>query len=113
MLRVADASVADRTGGGLPRADHRATLQVWNKCDLVGPGRLAGRPGVAVSAHSGDGLEKLQARIVGCLVPESPPPGAPVPFETRHVQLLEAAVKALAQGDTPAALGSLAPLADP
>ncbi|MCE5269073.1 MAG: 50S ribosome-binding GTPase [Planctomycetaceae bacterium] len=60
-------------------------LVVYNKCDLaVGTAATCGinypPSGLQVSALRGDGIEPLLEAIARRLVPDSPPPGAAVPF---------------------------------
>jgi len=84
-------------------------LVVATKCDLP----AAWRPGedaavtVAVSAVSGDGLERLASAVTRRLVPAPPPPGAGVPFRPAHVRRLESALRALKATDPAGAVACL------
>jgi tRNA modification GTPase len=64
-----------------------AALLVHNKCDL--PPSLDKRPaGLSTSTISGQGIDVLLATIGQRLVPELPPPGAPVPFLIAQAETL-------------------------
>lgn len=64
-----------------------AALLVHNKCDLPrAPG--ARSPGISISASTGEGVEALLRVIAARLVPDPPPPGAPVPFTAEQFQRL-------------------------
>jgi tRNA modification GTPase len=101
-------------------ADWPQAIVVHNKADLTPPGdrRTAGSParaghwpegealrppGCWTSATMGMGIEGLLAAIAQRLVPGAPPPGAPVPFTRRQVDVLNAAAKALAVNNFPEA----------
>jgi tRNA modification GTPase len=58
-----------------------------NKCDL--PIAIGPRPaGIAISALRGDGIHDLLDAIAERLVPNPPPPGAAVPFNTEHIEMI-------------------------
>jgi len=81
-------------------AAHPEALVVANKSDLS----AAWSPEDSiddcsiVSAARGDGIEDLAAAIAARLVPESPPPGAAVPFRAAHAAALRRARRLLAGG---------------
>jgi tRNA modification GTPase len=97
---VLEVLVAREAAGAslLPSVGHHARLRVFNKVDLLPPGAEP-PPGLAVSALTGQGLERLQQAIVTALVPQPSPPGAAVPFTAAQVEALEAALSALHRGD--------------
>ncbi|MEY4178862.1 MAG: tRNA modification GTPase MnmE [Planctomycetota bacterium] len=70
----------------------RPTLIVHNKLDLAATdveSALAGRPpGVAVSAWTGAGLERLLDAVIQRLVPVPPAPEDAIPFSTSIVEAL-------------------------
>jgi len=77
--------------------DFPAALAVLNKCDL--PAAPGERPsGIVVSAHTGQGIDALIARVVDQLVPDPPPPAAAVPFTAEQVQCLRTALADLTAG---------------
>jgi tRNA modification GTPase len=90
-------------------------LVVHNKCDLVHSGfppeAQAGAPhyaerrpaGLAVSALTHEGIDRLLQHVRERLVPDPPPPGAAVPFTTRQVRLLRQARFLLAADEAKAA----------
>ena len=62
-------------------------MLVHNKCDL--PASPGHRPaGLSTSALRGEGIDVLLATIGRRLVPDPPPPGAPVPFSSEQVEML-------------------------
>ncbi|RMG02590.1 MAG: GTP-binding protein, partial [Planctomycetota bacterium] len=70
---------------------------VWNKTDLPAhPANESIESDCAVSAATGAGLDRLLNTIAQRLVPEPLPPGAPVPFTDRQIDLLRKAHQALA-----------------
>lgn len=81
---------------------HRV-LRVANKCDLVPEGTDRTDGSVRVSALTGAGLPRLIGELCERLVPRPPAPGAPVPFRSRHQELLVQAAAALAGKDVAAA----------
>ncbi len=81
------ASPPDRESMQLPR---ERVLPVLNKIDQPSawePTLFADR--VLVSAATGEGLDRLVRRIVDLLVPNSPAPGAAVPFRDECIAILE------------------------
>jgi tRNA modification GTPase len=81
----------------------RRVIVVHNKCDLAPPPR-DGRPeGIATSAATSQGLEELSRVLAAALVPETPEPGAPVPFSSRQIALLQQALTAVECRDVIAA----------
>jgi tRNA U34 5-carboxymethylaminomethyl modifying GTPase MnmE/TrmE len=94
ILFVADVTAAwdDRLWRSL---NNRPALIVHNKCDLaVVP--TDGRPaGIAISAVTGVGIQKLCEAIAQRLVPAIPPPGSAVPFTADQVAALRAAQSGL------------------
>lgn len=82
-------------------------LVVWNKCDLIDSGSDARAPGRLVSALTGAGLAPLLGEIARRLVPLPPPPGSPVPFTARQMELLRRAHAAAREGDAARALALL------
>jgi len=79
-------------------ATHPDALIVHNKSDL--PADEQPRPaGIAVSATTGDGVDRLAAEIVRRLVAEPPPAGEAVPFTPEHVRRIADARCALEAGD--------------
>jgi tRNA modification GTPase len=110
--RLAEADlvvlVADRS---VPwSAEDQAVIEQWsgavvvhNKCDLPAHstkgdspifadtkiGTVPDRPtGLSTSALRGEGIDVLLATIAKRLVPDLPPPGAPVPFSSEQVETL-------------------------
>lgn len=77
-------------------------IVVHNKCDLGEPPRNA-RPGLAISALRGQGIDALLDCIAARLVPAPPPVGAPVPFSTRQMEAITAARHLCGRGDRRAA----------
>lgn len=77
-------------------------IPVLNKCDLPRVlraediRRVLGCAPVEISASRGDGLEELEARIVGVMWPELPPRGAAVIFTSRQEILMRTAQQAAA-----------------
>jgi hypothetical protein len=76
-------------------ADAVELVAAVNKIDLVALPAAPSSEAVFTSALTGAGLDALIAAIVRRLVPEPPAAGAAVPFLSRHVDLLAAAVEAL------------------
>jgi tRNA modification GTPase len=92
-LRVLVADAQEEPSEVLRLAERMApNLIVANKIDLV-EDRPRFEGGLKCSALSGQGVAELQRAIVEALVPESPPPGAAIPFTGRHRALFEAVVK--------------------
>ena len=96
-LANADLQVLVLDIGAAPRGEDRELLQTWpdalvvgHKADLPdrwGHARPAGA--LAVSSHTGEGLEQLAGRIVGRLVPVVPSPSTPLPVSRRQLELLQ------------------------
>jgi len=64
-------------------------IHVANKVDLPAAWSIEQVPGaVGVSALRGDGLDALVDRMGATLVPQAPPPGAPVVFDARQADVL-------------------------
>jgi tRNA modification GTPase len=81
----------------------RRVIVAHNKCDLAPPPR-DGRPeGIATSAATSQGLGELSRVLAAALVPEPPKPGAPVPFNSRQIALLQQALTAVEFRDVIAA----------
>lgn len=74
-------------------------LLVWNKSDLAASATTWARPGIHVSAKTGEGISDLLAEIARRLVPNPPPAGAAVPFTESQVKSLAAASAALAANE--------------
>lgn len=83
-----------------PDADLGAVLLVVNKIDCAPMWPLdQARDAVRLSAVSGEGLPELCARVTNLLVPESPAPGAAVPFTQELASAIATASRHLAAGD--------------
>jgi hypothetical protein len=67
---------------------------------------------VQVSAHTGAGLPELCQAIGRWLVPESPPPGAPVPFTTQLCDRMEQAQQFVMAGNMGHARGVMESILD-
>jgi tRNA modification GTPase len=78
-------------------------IVVLNQIDRLAAGEatpLAAKLGaMAVSAHSGEGIQELLDALQNRFIPQIPPPGAAVPFRSTHVAALRAAVQYLAEHD--------------
>jgi len=62
---------------------------VLNKCDLApAEGENEHPPGILVSALKRQGIDALLQAIADHLVPAPPSPGAAVPFDAEHMELL-------------------------
>lgn len=86
-------------------------LIVHNKCDLAAPPN-DGRPaGLAVSAKTGEGIDRLCQAIAQRLIPQSPTSGAAVPFTERQIARLRDVQARIAKGDVQAALRAIQSLA--
>jgi tRNA modification GTPase len=87
----------------------RRVVVVHNKCDLALP--ADGLPqGIAVSAKTGVGIDTLCQVVGECLVPQSPPRGAGVPFTEEQASDLADVELLLASGKTDEARNKLATL---
>lgn len=73
-------------------------LVVGNKSDLAPQDADWPLAGLAASAKTGEGLDRLAATIVGRLVPQIPPPGTAVPFTAEQVAAIDSACEALRSG---------------
>lgn len=94
-----------------PTHAHPGTIRIANKIDLLSDKiSFAGKHPqfVAVSAHTGEGVEELIARIAQTLVPSPPAPGEAIPFREELVQWLHALRSAIDQQSL-SAIESLAP----
>jgi tRNA U34 5-carboxymethylaminomethyl modifying GTPase MnmE/TrmE len=77
---------------------------VANKCDLASAWANDEPAGViAVSSLTGDGIERLIAKIGSRLVPAVPGSGTAIPVTPRQVDCLQAARAAAEAGDVEAA----------
>lgn len=87
VVHVVDAATF---GGDAPWVSLPAgkELVVWSKCDL--PNAHTRHSGLRTSALTGAGIPSLIEAIVARLVPNPPPPGAPVPFLPRHIAEIRA-----------------------
>ena len=87
--------------------DPKRTQIVVNKIDLApsSPSQSLG-----TCAVSGAGIEELLAALVGHLVPNSPSPGAAMPFVATQVEALQAALAATRREDLATASEILHPL---
>jgi tRNA modification GTPase len=83
---VADEALCDACPGG---------LLVWNKSDLPASATTSTRPGIEVSAKTGEGLSELLAGIAMRLVPHPPPAGVAVPLEEAQINSIAAAIAAV------------------
>jgi tRNA modification GTPase len=81
-------------------------LVVHNKCDLA-PARGARREGLLTSALTGEGIDELVGEVAARLVPDPPPPRAPLPFSGDQIDGLERAAAAASQDDPAGALAAL------
>jgi tRNA modification GTPase len=81
---------------------------VQNKWDLVEKS-VGERPaGLLTSAVTGAGVAELVARLAQRLVPETPPPGTAVPFNTSQIHGIEQSLNAARRGDWQSAAAALA-----
>jgi tRNA modification GTPase len=77
-----------------------SALVVHNKADLAAAVEAVHRPlGVATSASTLAGIDRLASAIVERLVPVAPLPGEAVPFYSQHVEALQAVQTALNAGN--------------
>jgi len=87
VVLVADQSVPWSAEDQALADQWPAAILVHNKCDLPAP--PGHRPaGLSTSAIRGEGIDVLLATIGRRLAPDLPPPGAPVPFSSEHVETL-------------------------
>lgn len=81
-----------------PAPEH--CLFVINKTDLASAWHWRSvSDAVAVSARTGTGLPELCAAMARWLVPQSPPPGAPLPFTAMQADAIDAALRACRAAD--------------
>ena len=104
-LLVHDATRAWQPAEDVLLSQSGCSLVVHAKCDLAVPPEQP--QGVAVSSVTGAGLAELIEAAVRCLVPESPPGGAAVPFTEAHVARLERTLQHVEAGRHAAALEEL------
>jgi tRNA modification GTPase len=112
VLWVADAASGEGLAVDLP--SH--ALLVANKCDLLAKDASLPPHAWRISARTGAGLDALCAAILKRLVPDPPPPGAPVPFTPALAKAVLQAWHDWQQGDTAAAcdrLRQILPAAEP
>jgi tRNA modification GTPase len=102
QIAAADLTVLVLDASEPPADDDRRLLTaianplvVFNKCDLAAVPDDARPQGLAVSALTGAGVERLLEDIARRLVPNVPAAGDPVPFTMRQLDLLQAAHDAL------------------
>ena len=93
-----------------------ATIQVYNKCDLlprdVAANRVRGDNMLPLltSAVTGEGIPELAAAIVRRLVDIAPQPGDAVPFANSQIERIQHAIDAIDRGDSPSVRTLLEPL---
>ncbi|MBA2227590.1 MAG: 50S ribosome-binding GTPase [Gemmataceae bacterium] len=112
VLWVADAASGDGLEAELPPQ----ALLVANKCDLLAEDAVLPPHAWRISVRTGAGLEALCAGILNRLVPDPPPPGAPVPFTPLLAKAVLQAWDDWQQGDPAAAcarLRQILPAAEP
>jgi tRNA modification GTPase len=101
--------------GRLVEATSRGLI-VYNKTDLLAAdpahaSRLGDRPaGIAASAKTGIGIDRLLAAIVHEIVPRVPARGAAIPFAGEHVEKIAAAIDLAERGNLTEAAAMLARL---
>jgi tRNA modification GTPase len=94
-LLVLDGTARDPFAGLDEQAIARATLTVWNKCDLAWP---ALRKGLGISARTGEGLDTLVARLGDEVRARlERPREAPVMTRARHRECVTAAADSLSR----------------
>ncbi len=87
---------------------HPAALLVHNKSDLPPATHTTPRPpGVAISALTKQGLDRLAEVLVERLVPAPPDPGEAVPFTARQAGQLQRVLTTIRNGDLRRALEEL------
>ena len=84
-----------------------AAIVVYNKRDLGRPPQDARPPGIATSAITREGLDRLEQAIVGRLVPDEPAAAAAVPFDRQQQALLEQLLAAIDARSAAAARAAL------
>jgi tRNA modification GTPase len=97
-----------------PPAGVDCPLLVVNKTDL--PRRWQYHPPsdlMAVSAATGQGVDRLADAIARRLVPDPPPAGAAVPYSPRIIRILKAVQRHSSAGGVAAGLAELAALVEP
>ncbi len=94
-------------------------IVVWNKVDLATPGApqpefpLKGAAVVSTCAVDQRGIAQLLEAIVCSLVPAEPSEGAAIPFRAQHVEQLQQALQAIAQGQLSVAQAALQDMLHP
>ncbi|MFB3894148.1 MAG: GTPase [Phycisphaerae bacterium] len=106
--RQAHPSPLQDAGDGLPfdtGLPLGAVVRVWAKCDVARPDAAPGQGehDVAISAHTGEGMDKLKAAVVRALGLEGLDPFAPMAFTPRQARLLDDAAGAIEAGELAAA----------
>lgn len=108
LLLLVDLSVRPTREDWQLIADRPEAILVGHKCDLHDQWQdQLPANALRVSSKTADGLQRLQQRLVECLVPRVPAPGTAIPTSIRQVSLLEAARSSLLSGQRDAARLSL------
>lgn len=108
VLLVFDASRPWSVADGQLAASMPQALVVHNKCDV--PSGSERPAAVSVSAHTGEGIDRLLTQISHRLVLHPIPPGEAAPFLPDDVAQLQAAAEAIASGETASAATILSQL---
>ena len=82
-------------------------IVLHNKMDLPSSPGPPRPPGLAASAMTGEGLDRVIRAMVERLIPSPPFPGEGVPFTLTQIEQLRSAANAIARGDRQRALGEL------
>ena len=89
VVVVTASDQPDTTAAGTMLCPHAPRLFVTNKSDLLTiPPAAATPPPLHTSALTGAGIEDLAIRIIHTLIPQTPPPGEPIPFTPRQIDLI-------------------------